>query len=434
MSSSAGDVFADRSVRFSVIGCLVGLGGFLLWASFAGLDEGVTASGVIIVESDRKVVQHLEGGIVRQLMISEGQQVEQGETLITLEPVQTEAARDETAYEAGFVEASLARLDALRTDRMSPDWSGLLKMGLSEAVSDRLIAQQSVLFTQQRQTQANTIERLETRRAGQTGRARDLEAQITATQSARDSARIELGRRKTLLAERLETIDNVARLEREIASFEAELGRLRGDQNLTRSEIAETEKSIAEVKATFVEEISQEIVEFQAQSLAVRERLRSTEDRLARTTVIAPRSGEVLNLAVTTVGGVVLPGDPILEIVPNKDELIALVRLRPTDRDAVRRGQKVEAQLTAYNTFTTPRIKGEVVGVSADLIEDPATRIAYYEARIVLRVESFLASENVQLTPGMPVEAFIMSGQKRTFLDYVLQPIISTLSKGARMG
>ncbi|MEM9838111.1 MAG: HlyD family type I secretion periplasmic adaptor subunit [Pseudomonadota bacterium] len=425
---------SDRSVFLSAVGCAVGLGGFLLWAGFAGLDEGVTASGFVVVENDRKVVQHLEGGIVRTLSVIEGQRIEKGETLLTLEPVQSEAARDETAYEAGFVEASLARLEALRTEQPQPDWSDLEAMNLSATVFAGLVERQTTLFTQQRETQTNSIQRLESRSASLEGRARDLRIQITATESAIDSARRDLNRRRALLDERLETIGNVEQLEREVASLESELARLQGDRNLALSEITETNKAIAETSAAFVEEISQELVDLQAQSLVVRERLRSTEDRLARTLVTAPQAGEVLNLAVTTVGGVVLPGEPIMEIVPNKDELIALVRLRPLDRDAVRQGQEVEAQLTAYNTFTTPRIKGEVIGVSADLIEDPITQTSYYEARIVLDRETLLASDDIQLVPGMPVDAFIKSGEKRTFLDYVLQPIVSTLSKGARMG
>jgi multidrug efflux pump subunit AcrA (membrane-fusion protein) len=127
-------------------------------------------------------------------------------------------------------------------------------------------------------------------------------------------------------------------------------------------------------------------------------------------------------------------GEPIMEIVPSGADLIANLRLRPTDRDAVSPGQEVEAQLTAYKSFIAPRLPGTVIGVSADLIEDPATQTYYYEARVSLDTGGLAPDTRVEVIPGMPVDAYIHSGQKRTTLDYLFEPIMATMRRGSRMG
>lgn len=398
---------ADRSILWSMIAFAVGIGGFFLWAALAPLEEGVTASGQVVVQNDRKVIQHLEGGIVGTLYVAEGDRVAQGDLLVALRPLQSEAARDELAYDVGALAASEARLKALKAGLDEIDWSSLETLQLKPSVYEDIRVRQQALFVEQRQAHASEIEVLQQRRTTLEGRVTDAASELAAVRSALSSARADLERRSSLLGERLETINNVAQLEREVASLEGDVARLEGQRNEALANIRETDESIAEVRAKFAESISRELVDAQTRYLAARERLRRTEDRLARTLIRAPRSGEVLNLAVTTIGGVVGPGEPIMEIVPSTDQLIALVRLRPNDRDAVAPGQEVEAQITAYNSFTTPRLKGQVLGVSADLVEDPASRTTFYEARVVLDASDVPPSTQILLIPGMPVETFI---------------------------
>ncbi|MBB4658683.1 HlyD family type I secretion periplasmic adaptor subunit [Parvularcula dongshanensis] len=425
--------FADRTIRYSMLACALGFGGFIFWSAVAPLEEGVTASGQVVVRDDRQRVQHYEGGIIRELYVREGQSVEAGDVLLELEPLQSQASRDELAQDLAINTASLARLAALRSAGDEPDFSSLGGIGLPEGVRDEIEARQSTLFEQQRAARDAEIGVLQARRASLVGRVSDLRGQIDATENALASGREDLKLRRELLEQRLETIGNVQRLSREVASLAGELSRLAGARNEAQGAIAETDDQIAEARARFLEQTGREVVEAQSRALAARERLRGTEDRLARTTIKAPIAGAVLNLAVSTVGGVVRQGEPIMEIVPRDSALIASIRLSPTDRDSVTAGQSVEAQLTAYKSFRAPRLPGEVVGVSADLVEDPVTRTHYYEARVVLDASHLDPAARIEVLPGMPVEAFIASGRSRTFLDYVFEPIRATMSRGSRM-
>ncbi|WP_031551744.1 HlyD family type I secretion periplasmic adaptor subunit [Parvularcula oceani] len=424
---------SDRSVRWSALACAVGFGGFLLWAGIAPLEEGVTASGQIVVEDDRKAVEHYEGGIIRALYVGEGDMVEAGEVLLELEPLQSEAARDELAQELAVQTATLERLTALRAGRDSASFEALEGIPVEAAVREDIRARQQALFDQQRAARDAELEVLTSRRASLEGRADDLRGQIQATEAALASAREDLALRREMLAERLETIGNVQRLQREVSGLESDLARLTGSRNEALAGIRQAEDEITQARARLAEETGREIVQAQAGALAARERLRGTEDRLARTVIRAPISGAVLNLDVSTIGGVVRQGEPIMEIVPSSAELIASVRLSPTDRDAVSPGQAVEAQLTAYKSFIAPRLPGQVIGVSADLVEDPATRTYYYEARLALDAEELDPEARIEIIPGMPVDAFIASGRSRTLLDYVFEPVSATLSRGSRM-
>ena len=425
---------ADRAVRWCAYACGIGFGGFLAFSLAAPLAEGVNASGQIVVQDDRKTVQHFEGGIIRELRVSEGDRVAAGQTLVVLEPLQSEAQRDEHAQELAVQTATIERLSALRAGRDAPRFAGLEAISLDPAVKDAITTRQRALFEQQRAAQAAEIELLETRRQTLRGRADDLEGQINATDAALRSGREDLALRRQLLAERLETIGTVSALEREVSRLEAELSRLRGSRNEAVSGIQEATDQIRQAEAALAERSGREILEAQARALAARERLRSTEDRLARTVITAPIAGEVLNLAFATVGGVVRQGEPVMEIVPDEGGLVASLRLAPTDRDAVVPGQTVKANLTAYKGFVaSAQLEGEVLGVSADLLTDPVTAVPYYEARVRLAAENLNPADNIVIIPGMPVDAFIASGRSRTLMSYMLEPVTETIRRGSQM-
>ena len=425
---------ADRAVRLCAFACAAGFGGFFVWAVIAPLAEGVNASGQIVVQDDRKTVQHFEGGIIRELMVSEGDRVEAGQTLLILEPLQSEAQRDEIAQELAVQTASIERLSALRADREKPGFAGLDAIDIDPTVREAIRARQAALFAEQAAARDAEVEVLTTRRATLEGRASDLEGQIRATEAALRSGREDLALRRQLLAERLETVGTVSALEREVSRLEADLSRLRGSRNEAVSGIQETTDQIRQAEAAFAERAGREILEAQARSLGARERLRSTQDRLARTVITAPIAGEVLNLAFATVGGVVRQGDPIMEIVPQSGSLVANLQLQPIDRDAVVPGQMVEAQLTAYKGFVaSARLDGEVIGVSADLLTDPVSGVPYYEARVRLTTDGLDPADGIVIIPGMPVDAFIASGRSRTMMSYMLEPITQTLRRGSQM-
>lgn len=420
---------SDPAIRLSAVAVLVGLGGFLAWAVLAPLDEGIIAAGQIVVRGDRKEIAHFEGGIVREIHVVEGQAVEQGARLVTLEPVQSEAARDEIAQELFVARAAMARLDALRAGAQEPSFPDD-RLGLPPEVTQAIITQQGRVFAEQRASYEAELQVLRTRRQSAESRAGDLGVQIAATSDNLRVAREDLATRREAFADQLETIGNVQRAEREVLSLEAERARQVSERNLARRSALEAGDQIAELESRFRRTIEEEAAGAAAQVLALTERLEANDDRLSRTLITSPLAGVVLGLKTNTVGGVVRPGEPIMEIVPRESRLIALLRLPPTDREAVRPGQRVVARLSAYKQYRMPRIDGEVMSVSADLREDPATGTSFYEARVVLDPATLTGIPGLELVPGLPVEAFIASGRRRTFMDHVLEPVASTVRRG----
>lgn len=422
-------LFADKSIKYSAIACAVGLGGFFIWAAFAPLDEGIVAGGQLVVPDNRKEIAHFEGGIVREIHVREGEVVAEGGKLITLEPVQTEAARDEIAQDLFAAQASLARLEALRNDMEEPLFPANT-IGLPDSIAAAIVAQQERLFSEQNAAFGAERQVLSTRKASSEGRARDLAAQIAATREALRVAREDFQMKSQSLAEQLETVSNVQRAEREVLTLEAEMARLTSDRNLARRQAQEAGDQIRELETRTRRTVEEEASEAARTVLALTERLEANDDRLERTLLRAPIAGTVLGLEANTIGGVVRPGEPVMEIVPTDGRLIALVRLPPTDREAVHPGQDVKAQLSAYKQYRVPRIDGEVLSVSADLQDDPVTGESFYEARVVLDPETLTGLPSVELVPGLPVEAFIASGRTRTFLDYMFEPIASSVRRG----
>jgi len=166
--------------------------------------------------------------------------------------------------------------------------------------------------------------------------------------------------------------------------------------------------------------------------LAAQERLNAAQDILDRSVIFAPVSGEVLNMAFSTIGGVVRSGETLMEIVPSIGEVTASVQIAATDRSSIFEGQLVRTQFSSYKGWQAPRLEGEIIDVSADLKTDPVTAVSYYEARIRVPASEIAKTTNVDVIPGMPVDAFIFSGKSRTMLDYLLEPLGESLFRGLR--
>lgn len=425
---------ADGFVRRCAILCLVGLGGFIAWSGFAPLEEGVPAAGQIVVESNRQVVQHLEGGIIRELLVRDGDQVEAGDPLMTLEETASLAVRDEILQEMASLTASLQRLDALGDGLDEPDFSALDSFELGDSERTEVLDRQRDLFEQQKQAFDADIAVLTARRDGARS-ARSLHAQqITVTGRALAAARDQLELVEDRVSRQMARLDEQRALERDVASLEAEISRLRTQAQEAETLEQDLDGQIAQTEAAFSRQISVDLLEARNLLQAAEERLGAAQDVLNRSVITAPQSGEVLNLRFSTRGGVVRPGEAILEIVPDVGDVTASVRIRPTDRAAVYEGQAVRTRMTAFKSWMTPRLDGEVVSVSADLKTDPNSGVSYYEVRVTIPPEEMTKLGELSVIPGMPVEVFIFSGNSRTTLEYIFEPISESLFRGSRTG
>ena len=425
-----GDPFVGRAALI----CLIGLGGFLAWAGLAPLAEGVPGAGQVVVENDRQVVQHLEGGIIEELLVRDGDRVEVGEALLTLQETASLAVRDELLQEIATLTGSQQRLAALRDGLDEPDFSPLDELGLSAAQRVAVMTRQGDLFRQQKQSFEADIAVLTARRDGARS-SRELQAQqIRVTQRVLAAAEDQ----RSLLRDRYERqmarLDEVRGMERDVAALEADISRLRTDAQQAATLEQDLDGQIAQTEAAFLRQISADQLEVRSQLEQAGERLSAAQDVLNRSVVIAPVAGEVLNSRFATRGGVVRPGEAILEIVPAAGEMTVSVRIQPANRASVYEGQAVRTRLTAYKSWMTPRLDGEVISVSADLKTDQNTGVSYYEVRIRIPAEEAARLGDLDVIPGMPVEVFIFSGSSRTTLDYLFEPISESLFRGARTG
>lgn len=425
---------ADPFVRRSALICAIGFGGFLAWAGLAPLAEGVPAAGQIVVENQRQVVQHLEGGIIRELLVRDGDRVEAGQPLLTLQITASRAARDEVLQEIASLTASLQRLDALRSGAEEPDFSPLDEFDLGAAERIEIVARQRDLFRQQKQSFEADISVLAARRDGASA-AQGLQArQIEVTGRALDAARAQLDLLNARYDRQMARLDELRAMEGSVAALEADISRLRTEAQQAATLERDLAGQIEQTRATFSRQVSADQLEVRARLAQAQERLGAAQDVLNRAVIHAPSAGEVLNLRFATEGGVVRPGEPIMEIVPAAGQMTASVRIQPADRAAVYEGQSVRTRLTAYKSWMTPRLDGEVISVSADLKTDQVTGAPYYEVRVQMPAEQAARLGDLDIIPGMPVEVFIFSGTSRTTLDYLFEPISESLFRGARTG
>ena len=412
--------------------CALGFGGFMLWGGLAPLEEGVAASGQIVVENNRQLVQHLEGGLVSEINVREGQLVEKGDVLLVLKKTASLSNRDQVVQEYGALAASAARLRALQAGTFKPDFSALDKLDLGAEEKADIIKRETGLFEQQRSSLSADIAVLNARihAAKQTKSARDK--QITIASRALESATGELAVITDMFSQQLARRDQVTASERLVATLEGDIARLQSQGDDAAASELDLKAQIAQLSARTSQENAANLLATSAELLAAEERLNAAQDVLDRSVILAPVSGEVLNMAFSTIGGVVRSGETIMEIVPKIGEVTASVQIAATDRSSIYEGQLVRTQFSSYKGWQAPRLEGEIIDVSADLKTDPATSVSYYEARIRVPASEIARTSNVDIIPGMPVDAFIYSGKSRTMLDYLLEPLGESLFRGLR--
>ena len=422
----------DKLVRRMGLICALGFGGFLIWAFIAPLEEGVASNGQIIVEDNRQLVQHLEGGLVKEIFVREGDIAQQGAVLVVLEKTRALANRDQIIQEYAASAASVARLAALRDNQVIPDFSRLDGLELGAVEQQNIIRRESDLFKQQKNALQSDMAVLQTRirAAEKTIESRNRQVEITNT--ALQSAQSELELVREIFSKQLARKDQVTTTERLVANLEGEKARLESEGETAESTILELKARIVQTRSDFAREIASDHLEANAVLLAAAEQLRTAQDVLNRSEIIAPVSGEVLNMAFSTVGGVVRPGETLMEIVPDIDRVTASIRIAAVDRSSVHEGQTVRTQFSSYKGWQAPRLEGLITDISADLKVDPITSVSYYEARVHVSPEEMAKTNNLEITPGMPVDVFIYSGTSRTFMEYIFEPLGESLFRGLR--
>lgn len=419
----------DSIVRRGAIAVFAGLGGFLAWASLVPLDEGVTAPGVVVVEADRQAVQHLEGGIVQDLRVREGDIVEAGTILMRLDTDVSGAERSALTRDLLAQEAALLRLDAMAAGKTDADFSALRERA-EDAESIAAIDREQAAMRRLAEAFVDEQRLLDARIAGLSNTISSKQSELSAQARAIGAAQEERDLADRLVDAQLGTRDRLAAVRGNLAGLEAQRAANRTEIARLRSDIADLRQQQALAASTYRKEAASEGLAMRREVEALRARLVAADDATSRGIIRAPQGGKVINLTAHTVGGVVRPGEKILEIVPSGSEVLGEVRLPAQARNHVYEGLTVRASLTSYRGWRAEPLPGRVVNVSGDLKTDEVTGERFYEAVVELQREGDAA--NIEVLPGMPLQAFIFSGESRTTLDYLFAPLTESFWRASR--
>jgi len=410
---------------------LVALGGFVLWSITASLAIAVVAPGSVSIESFKRTVQHLEGGIVRELLVEDGDKVEAGEPLIVLSDTQARSQLEIARSQYLINRAMEARLLA--------EQEGAEMMVIPEDIKDadnprvqQIIAVQQSLFTARRQSLISTLESLDEQIIQMQEQIDGLEQRISVNTQRISSLRSEAEDFRSLYREGLGDNQRLRELERQVLQYEGDNAEFRANIAQLRSQISENRMQKEIQQQEFQKEVGEQLREAQAQIAQAEEQIVSLSDQVERTVITAPVSGTVVGRQVNTVGAVIRGGDTIMEVVPSNDGFVVEARIPTRDIDNIYIGQFAEIRFSAFNQRLTDVIDGEVIHVSADSFEDEATGERYYRARVRVTEEGYTQmNEHMQLLSGMPAEVMIRTGE-RTFASYIAKPITDMLARALR--
>lgn len=407
---------------------LVLAGGFGSWAALAPLARGAVAAGQVVAEGHRKQVQHLEGGIVAEILVRDGDGVAVGQPLLRLDGTQAEARMTAALAARDALDARIARLEAELAGRDAPDFSAILPERRSIPATARLLTAEAELFDTRRRALDAELSLIEQKRLGESGRIRGLEAQAAAGRVQLALTRDELADQRQLLEKGFARRPRVLDLERREAELVGRDGALVADMAQSRIRMAEAGIEAIRKRQGFLESVLDELRTAQDKRSALDKEIKAVADILAHLEIRATETGAVHELKVRTVGGVVAPGDTLLEIVPEGGALTLEARVSPADIEHVTMGAAAEVRFTSLSPRSTPTLFGAVVTVSPDTVTDKASGQSYFQVRVRVPEDERRRLGGVTLHPGMPVDVVLMAGE-RTMLEYVLEPLTAAMAR-----
>lgn len=422
-----------RPLTLGLLALLVLVGGFGGWAVTAQISGAVIASGLIEVDQNRQIVQHLDGGVVTEILVGEGDTVGEGALLVRLDAQDLQAELAIVEGQLFEILARRARFEAERDGQDDLSFDPLLDEGDAETV-ESLKAGQANLFEARRDSEARRIEQLENRRDQIASQIRGIEAQQSALGTQLGLIDEELTNQQALLDRGLAQASVVLNLQREKARLGGQVGELTASAGGAEERSTEIEIEILGLQTTRREEAITRLRDLQFNELELRERRTSIVRQLDRLDIRAPVGGVVYGLQVFGARAVIRPADPLLYIVPQDRPLVIATQVSPTDIDVLTIGQEVSVRFSALDQRTTPELYGTVATVSADAFTDQVTSASYYRAEIRLNDgEIGRLPEGATLIPGMPVEAFIRTADRTPF-NYLVRPLMDYIARTFRDG
>jgi HlyD family type I secretion membrane fusion protein len=392
---------------------------FGVWTALAPLSGAVVAQAQVKVELNRKTVQHQEGGIVREILVRDGQRVRAGQPLLVVGDVRSDA--ELSLLEDQLLAERIRTLRSAAEAALEPRFDAPADLAHRAEASEHL-QRERALFTARRRTLDEYLGSLRTQIRDAHGQIDALTTQIEATDT---SAR--------LSAEELEINDKLAQqgfvqrtrllaLQRSAADYRARVGEYRSDLASARQRVGELEARIAQARNQYQQQAADELKAAAAKVRELEERLRPSQDQVERQLVRAPVDGEVMAMRVSAVGEVVGPREPILDVVPAREKLVVEARIHPQDIDSVRKDAPAEVRLSAFDARTTPLLPGKVVFVSPDRMNSPETGASWFVATVEVDSTALASQPGLHLQAGMPAELFVTT-RPRTLFEYLAEPL-----------
>ncbi|MEO0728842.1 MAG: HlyD family type I secretion periplasmic adaptor subunit [Pseudomonadota bacterium] len=420
---------SDSWVTFGsrvLLGVLVAILGF---GTLISINGAIISSGVVTVENNYKTVQHLDGGIVAEILVRNGDPVAAGDVLLRLDKTTDRAELTVVRERIDDLRIQRARLEAERDGRRSFEIPNGTTM--SEGIQ-KTIATQRALFNARMETQRGEVSVLTRRIEQVTAQLRGLAAQQRARARERALMAKDLAGVRELFAKGFANQQRLTQLERDAARLDGEVGRLSGEIARAEGALSETELNLTQRKKTFIEGVIDELRRVQTQLNELEERRKALDAKVARAVVRAPEAGRVHALAIHTEGGVITPARPILQIIPQNERMVVEARIQPRDIDNITTGQQANIRFPAFNARVTPRLYGAVTRVSAAELEGEQGSGSYYTAQIEIPPDEMAKIGNQQrLLPGMPAEVYITT-EARSILSYFLRPLTDAMFRAFR--
>ena len=423
---------ARRIGRWSAAVLLLGFAPLAGWLAMAPLSSAVVAQSFVKVDLDRRVVQHAEGGTVREVRVRDGQRVAQGETLLVLGDVSVDADLNRLDYRVLAERASLARLEAEQASAAALNFpSELVQAAEADPRLAEQLTKERALFNARRDALVGQSALLRAQQAKVVQESTALRAQVAqATESLKhQTAELETNRR--LLGDGFISATRISQLEATVADYGVKLEEKRSEIARAEQRMVDSDLRIKTLQGEYRQQASDQLKVAASRLNEIQQEQRKTADASSRQVIVAPVAGDVINLKFTAPGSVVSPREPIADIVPSNPRLVVEARIRTEDVARVQLGQAAEMRFTAFQYRSTKLVEGKVFYVAADRTVDRQTNQAYYVALVEADPKSLAQAGEVKLQAGMPAEVFI-KGEERTPLQYLVEPVTQVLRRAGR--
>jgi protease secretion system membrane fusion protein len=422
---TAGDPI--RAGRVGLWALLLGLGGFLLWAAFAPLDEGVPSQGVVALDTKRKAVQHLTGGLVKEVLVHEGQEVTEGQPLIRLDEATSRANYESVRQHYLGLRAVQGRLIAEQTGAASIKFHPDLVAEAKDPLIRSQMTTQEQLFASRKAALRADLQAMQESIQGQEAMIQSYQSMSASRRSQVSLVNEELGNTRELVKEGYAPRNRQLELERMVAEANTSMAELQGNMVRAQRAIAELRQRQVLRQQEYRKEVETQLTDVGREVEGDLGKYRALTEDLGRIEIKSPATGQVVGLSVQTVGGVIQPGQKLMDIVPINESLLLETKVPPHLIDRVRAGLPVDVRFSAFANSPQLVVEGKVVSVSGDLLTEPQTNAPYYLARVTLTPEGHKKLGKRVLQPGMPVEVVFRTGE-RSLLTYLLHPLMKRMA------